>query len=97
MSVLVLLELAVKPDRLDDMRSDMTAALPDTRAFAGCEEVRAHQNQDDPSTFVIVERWASRADYEKYLAWREERGDLDNLRTMLSGPPSIRYFDDIGA
>lgn len=95
MSVLVLLELAVKPERQDDTKADMARALPDTRTFEGCEGVTVHQNQDDPSTFVLVERWASRGHYDKYLAWREERGDLDNLRAMLTGPPSIRYFDNV--
>jgi hypothetical protein len=31
--------------------------------------------------------------YENYLAWRQQRGDLDKLATALVGPPSIRYFD----
>ena len=45
----------------------------------------------------MIERWRSRADYEAYLAWRTERGDLDTLGAMLAGPPSIRYFDAVDA
>ena len=42
---------------------------------------------------VLVERWATRKHYEDYLAWRQQRGDLDKLAAALAGPPSIRYFD----
>jgi hypothetical protein len=31
--------------------------------------------------------------YEDYLAWRQQRGDMDKLAGALAGPPSIRYFD----
>jgi len=34
--------------------------------------------------------------YEKYLAWRTERGDIEKLSGWLAGEPSIRYFDNAG-
>ena len=51
---------------------------------------------DDPSNIVIVENWETRGHYEAYLKWREERGDLDKLGTMLEGAPSIRFYDIVG-
>ena len=45
---------------------------------------------------VAVEDWNSRQHYEKYLAWRTERGDLDKLVGWIQGDPSIRYFDNVG-
>jgi quinol monooxygenase YgiN len=43
---------------------------------------------------VIVEDWDSRQQYEKYLSWRTERGDLEKLAAWLTGEPSIRYYDN---
>jgi quinol monooxygenase YgiN len=69
------------------------ALLPDTRRRPGCQGVEVTTNLDDPDNLVLVERWATRKQYEDYLAWRQQRGDLDKLAAALAGPPSIRYFD----
>jgi len=67
--------------------------LPDTRNKDGCQSVEVTTNLDDSDNLVLVERWATRQHYEKYIAWRQQRGDLDKLAGALAGPPSIRYFD----
>jgi quinol monooxygenase YgiN len=51
------------------------------------------QNQADPTGIVIVEQWDSRQQYENYLAWRTERGDMEVFGAMMAGPPNIRFFD----
>ena len=95
MTVTVLLEIAVKPDV--DMVGMMKQLLPETRAYDGCEGIEVTQNQDDSNNIVLIEKWASRDHYEKYFAWRTERGDIDTLGATLTGPPSIRYFDTTDA
>ncbi len=95
MSVTVLLEVAVKPNV--DLIGMMKQMLPDTRSFDGCEGVEVTQNQDDSNNIVLIEKWASRDHYDKYIAWRTERGDMDTLGASLAGPPSIRYFDTADA
>jgi hypothetical protein len=45
---------------------------------------------------VFVESWDSKEQYEKYLGWRTERGDIDKLVGWMAGPPSIRHFDSAG-
>ncbi len=97
MSVLVLLEAQVKSEAVDDMKSFLAEILPDTRAYDGCQGIDAHFNIEDTGNMVLVEHWDSRAHYEKYLAWRTETGVLDKLGAMLTGPPSIRYFEKIDA
>jgi quinol monooxygenase YgiN len=44
---------------------------------------------------VIYERWDSRPQYEKYLAWRTETGAMDRLQAWVKAPPSIRYFERV--
>ena len=97
MTCCVLLEVKVKPEFVDGMAEGFKGLFPDTRSYDGCIGLYATQNQDDPQNFVIVETWETRAKYEAYLAWRTERGDIDNLANMLEGEPSIRYFDMLGA
>ena len=55
-----------------------------------------HRNLDDPANVVLVERWESRALYDKYLAWREETGVLGQIGALLEDPPSIRFYSNVG-
>jgi len=96
MSVLVLLEPEAAEGKVDEMIETFRTVLVDTRAFDGCESVTVHRDQDSPNRLVLVERWASRPHYERYLQWRAERGDLDRLGALAVGPPVIRYFDEVG-
>jgi quinol monooxygenase YgiN len=96
MSVLILVELRVKPESIDTMRAWLKDGLPDTRAAEGCEGVAVHANLDDRSNLVFVEHWNSKQQYEKYRAWRVERGDHARLVGMLSGNPSVRCFEIVG-
>ena len=96
MSVLILVELRVKPESIDAMRAWVKDVLPDTRAAEGCEGITVHANLDDRSNLVLVEHWNSKQQYEKYRAWRVERGDHARLVGMLSGNPSVRYFEIVG-
>jgi quinol monooxygenase YgiN len=93
MSVLVLVEGPVKSEDISYMKSYMAEILPDTRAYDGCQGVDVYFNTEDASNMVLVEYWDSRAYHEKYLAWRTETGVMDRIGAMLSGQPSIRYFE----
>ncbi len=97
MGVLVIVELTTKPERAGELVPLLAALLPDTRGFDGCEACNVYVDQDDPTRFSIVETFASRAHYERYFAWRGERGDLDTLGAVLAGAPIVRFLDDTGA
>lgn len=93
MTTQVILEFRAKPDCIEKARDWLKGVLPDTRSFDGCVTLHVVQNQDDPAGIMIIEQWDTRAQYEKYLAWRTERGDMVAFGAMMDGPPSIRFFD----
>jgi len=95
MGVVVLLEIQVKPEAVNDVKGFMKDNLPDTRSYAGCQGLDVYDNLDETGNIVVYERWDSREQYEKYLAWRTETGTMDRMGTMLKAPPSIRYFDRV--
>ena len=97
MSVTVALEIKVKPGKADEAIEFLRKVLPDTRSYAGFEGLTVHRNQDDPNAFVIWEHWATRPNYEAYLAWREETGVLKGFLDMLDGDPTFKFFDHVGA
>ena len=97
MSVVVVLEVNVKPESANDMNQTMEENLPDSRAFDGCEGFKVLAGQHDPNNVVVVEQWASKEHHQRYLAWRTETGFIDKFMSMLAGEPSIRYYDEVGA
>jgi quinol monooxygenase YgiN len=97
MSVVVVLEIQVKPEVLDEMKAFLKKNLPDTRAYDGCQGVDIYGNLDDTGDLVLYERWDSRQHYETYFAWRTETRALNQLGAMVAAPPSIRYFERVEA
>lgn len=80
----VLVEFPVKPGKRDELEAALRAALPDTRAFDGCRDIKVfHDAERD--TFVLIEKWDSFEHYDKYLAWRMETGLGAMLDPLLEG------------
>ena len=97
MSVKVVLEFQTAADQVDAVKKLFWEALPDTRAYEGFESITMHQDQDDPTKFLLWEQWETRPHYEAYLAWRTETGFVGELMKRLAGQPSIRFLDHVGA
>ena len=95
MSVVVLLEIQVKPEAVNEVKAFLKKVLPDTRTYAGFQGIDIYSNADDTGNLVFYERWDSRNHYEKYLAWRTETGVLDQLAAKLTAPPKIRYYERV--
>lgn len=96
MSILVLLELQAKEGKVDEMIDVLSRNLADTRAFQGCESVTVQRDQANPSTVLLVERWATREDDQLYRDWRAGAGAMTEMPLLVAGR-AIRYFDDVDA
>ena len=96
MSILVLLELETAEGSAETVIDILRRHLGDTRARPGCESVTVHQDQARPTSILLVERWATRADDEAYRAWRAGEGAITEMVPHVVGR-SVRYFDDVDA
>jgi heme-degrading monooxygenase HmoA len=83
------------PGQAGELVETLRRVLPDTLTHGGCEEIRIWCDQDDPDSVVSLTRWATRADYEAYLAWREQTGDTAMFRGMLVRPMEVHYYDEV--
>ena len=97
MSIVTVLEISAREGKVEELKAILKQNLGDTRARPGCESVTVHQDQANANAIVLIEHWASRADDEAYRAWRAGPGAIDGLGSLVAGPPSIRYFDDVDA
>jgi len=94
MPITVVLELNLKPDRVDAVLGGLKEILPGTRAFDGCVSVSVVRDADDRSHVALIERWEQRSDQERYFAWRQETGALAGLAEDATGPPSVTYYEE---
>lgn len=96
MATTVLLELHIQPGKTTDFLAYIRSIIADTRKFAGFQEIRICQNDEDKNCLVFVEKWDSRQAYEKYFDWRTSTGVVAKLGEYVAAAPSKRFFDDTG-
>jgi|TARA_B110000263_G_scaffold245330_1_gene254732 quinol monooxygenase YgiN len=92
MPITITLTFSVKPERTDEFKSLLESLLPDTRAYDGCLRVDVYQDQDDPSSIILVEDWTTKEHQQKYQAWRDETGIGEVVGPLLAGEPIFRYL-----
>ncbi|MQQ07135.1 hypothetical protein GFB49_01580 [Epibacterium sp. SM1979] len=95
MSITVIVELNLKADKLDEFELMCQGLLPQTRRRPGNLGVQVKQDQDDPARIIMIETWRTRADYEGYNAWRQDRGDFTVLAGMVTDTPTRRFLDHV--
>jgi len=89
MSVVIDLHLKAKDqENYDKLYQTLQAILPDTAAYDGAQLISCAANPDD-MTFIVHEVWETPAHQQTYLGWRQERGDVDTLVSMLAEPPNF--------
>ena len=92
MSVMVILEMPVKPDMLEDYLNILKGALVETRDYKGCRSVTTLVDQET-SSIVLVEEWDSAEDQQAYIAWRVETGLIDAIAPFMQGELVTRTYD----
>ena len=92
MSHTALAEFACQAGKGAEFLDLLLPALADTRAFKGCEMIETYTDQDNPDLIVLWEKWATRGDYEAYLAWRLENGMLELIGPFVAGPPRFVHL-----
>ena len=81
MSVMITLEMPVKPEMLEDYLNILKGALVETRSYKGCRSVTTLVDQET-SSIVLVEEWDSAEDQQAYIAWRVETGLIDAIAPL---------------
>jgi len=64
--------------------------------FDGCLSVVVVQNQDDLGSIILLEKFATREHYERYLQWRTDSGTVAQLVAVIDGPISVRFCNFSG-
>ena len=92
MSVMITLEMPVKPDMLEEYLNILKGALVETRSYRGCRSVTTLVDQET-SSVLLVEEWDSAEDQQAYMAWRMETGLIDAISPFMQGELVTRTYD----
>jgi quinol monooxygenase YgiN len=96
MSITVVLDVHMNPEAAAAARDGGYAeTFKATRAFDGCKFITAYGVEGEPDRFVVLERWASKDHYQRYLAWRRETGYFEKTAGRMASPPVLRYLEEV--
>ena len=91
MSVMVTLEMPVKPDMLEDYLNILKGALVKTMSYKGCKSVITLVDQET-SSVLLVEEWDRVEDQQAYIAWRVETGLIEAVGPYYQGEVGTRTY-----
>lgn len=96
MSISIILDVHMTPDAAQAARDGGYAeTFKATRAFDGCESIKAYGVEGEPERFVVFERWASKEHYQRYLDWRRETGYFEQNAGRMMSPPAVRFLEEV--
>jgi putative intracellular protease/amidase/quinol monooxygenase YgiN len=79
------------------LKAHLLSVIPETRTADGCRSSNSLQSVANPTEFLLVQRWASLEHQQRYLSWRNDRGDLAALRALLSCDIAVEVLEPFDA
>lgn len=87
--VLVTMVLTIKPEATAAFIPNLQAMFADTKLRKGFRNIKVERHQMDANKLLVVEEWDTAQDYQDYIAWRTERGDMESIGEVLAAPPQL--------
>ena len=87
--ILVIQQLAVRPDKRDELIDLIGGILKPTRVERGCVNYNLCQAVDDERRFFVIEEWRSQKDLEAFIRSASYRRLLVAME-LLSEPPVVK-------
>lgn len=82
-----------KPGKEKDLEAALRAVTIPTHAEAGCLRYAVHRDIQDPSSFLIVEKWASIADHQTHMGTAHVQELFKKVPGLVAAPPEILTFE----
>jgi len=97
-NLVMLAELAIKPDRLEAFLDYTAENLKVSRSYPGNIAFDILFDETQPDRVRFYEVWESPAAQQAYMAWRVQVGDLTKLLSFLADTPkfiALRSISDL--
>ncbi|HZG67394.1 MAG TPA: antibiotic biosynthesis monooxygenase family protein [Herpetosiphonaceae bacterium] len=91
MSVIRIGEVQAKEEMIAALRDFLISIIPLIQASEGCESCQLLQNQDDATTFVMIEVWNNVESHQASVN-NIPPEKLGEIRPLLASPPKGAYY-----
>ncbi len=91
MSITRLNEFEAAEGKEDALYAFLQSILPHIAGSEGCVSCELLRHQDNPTKFVILERWVSVAAHQQSLA-NFPKEDMQAIMPLLGAPPKGAYY-----
>jgi quinol monooxygenase YgiN len=88
-NLVMLAELAIKPDRLEEFLNYTVEDLKVSRSYPGNIAFDILLDEAEPHVVRFYEVWVSPTAQQAYMAWRVRVGDLTKLLSFLADTPKF--------
>jgi len=91
-SLRVIARIKARADKVDELRSVLSALVEPTRKEPGCLSYTLLQNNEDPTDFTLVEEWESNKALESHLASKHFKDAGAKLSGLVAAKADIRLY-----
>jgi quinol monooxygenase YgiN len=88
-TLVMLAEMAIKPDRLEEFLDYTVENLKVSRSHPGNIEFDILIDEARPDRVLFYEVWESAEAQQAYMAWRVQAGDLTKLLSFMASTPKF--------
>ncbi len=85
----------LKPECLEGFLTELPELFKDTRKRPGFRDLCAVQNRDAPNRVMIFQTWDSDQAYLDYLAWRQQRGEMEALTAKMAAEAELAFWPNV--
>lgn len=92
--VTVVITCAIQPARLDVARRELQAVIGQVMALEpACRGIRVHEDPRNPARWLIVEQWASEAEFSgPHMQQPHMQAFLQTAETFLDGRADFAFW-----
>lgn len=81
-----------RPGKVEALQELLQGLIEPTRAEPGCLEYVLWQERDDPSRFILIERWRSQKDLDEHLETPHLTHAKQRFEDLLESPLSLTHY-----
>ncbi|MFZ0679295.1 putative quinol monooxygenase [Candidatus Binatus sp.] len=91
--VTVTVNWIIKPELVENFIATLEKMFHQTRLREGFRNIRLLRSDADSNHFILIEEWDAAQNFQDYVAWRTDRGEMEGLLAMVAAQPQIGIWD----
>ena len=95
-SITVTAKMKAKEGMEDQVKRELMALIPPTRAESGCMAYELHHSMKDPGLFLFYEKWKTKEELGAHAKAPHMKEFMGKAGEMLAGPAEITLWEMVG-